>query len=215
MNIRDRIKELRRVPASELRPSPLNWRTHSTQQLDALKGILAEVGYAGAALARELPDGSLELIDGHARAEVTGTGMVPVLVLDVDEAEAAKILATFDPIGAMAGTDAAKLDALLRDVQTGNQALADMLEGLAEKAGVIPGEGNDINEIYQGMPEFEQEDLTAQYSIRVNFDTFEDVQDFAGKIGQKLTEQTRSIWHPYKEPIVGKDYTAEDTGDEP
>ena len=153
MNIRDRIKELRRVPASELRPSPLNWRTHSTQQLDALKGILAEVGYAGAALARELPDGTLELIDGHARAEVSGNAVVPVLVLDVDEAEARKILATYDPIGAMAGSDAAKLDALLRDVQTGNEALAGMLEGLAEKAGVIPGEDAQSPEDFNAFDE--------------------------------------------------------------
>ena len=40
MNIRDRIKELRRVPASELRPSPKNWRTHPQMQQDALKRAL-------------------------------------------------------------------------------------------------------------------------------------------------------------------------------
>jgi hypothetical protein len=28
MNIKDRIRELRRVPASSLRPNPKNWRTH-------------------------------------------------------------------------------------------------------------------------------------------------------------------------------------------
>jgi ParB/Sulfiredoxin domain len=72
MRIRDRIRELRRVRASELRPSPRNWRTHPQAQLDALRGVLAEVGMAGAALARELEDGSLELIDGHARAEACG-----------------------------------------------------------------------------------------------------------------------------------------------
>jgi hypothetical protein len=44
MNIRDRIKELRRVKASELRPSPKNWRTHPQAQQDALRGVLAEIG---------------------------------------------------------------------------------------------------------------------------------------------------------------------------
>ena len=134
MNIRDRIKELRRVPANELRPNPNNWRTHPEKQLNAIRGVLAEVGFAGAELARELDDGTLELIDGHARAEVAGTAEVPVLVLDVDEAEANKILATFDPIGAMAESDAAKLDAVLRDVDTGNEALQEMLADLAEDA---------------------------------------------------------------------------------
>lgn len=147
MNIRDRVKELRRVPASSLRPSPFNWRTHPKAQLDALRGVLAEVGYAGAALARELADGSLELIDGHARAETCGDALVPVLVLDVTEAEAKKILATFDPLGAMAEADAGKLDALLKDVETSNAAVAEMLDALAHEHGVAeavePGGGGD------------------------------------------------------------------------
>ena len=136
MNIRDRIKELRRVPANELRPNPKNWRTHPEKQLNAIRGVLAEVGFAGAELARELEDGTLELIDGHARAEVAGTAKVPVLVLDVNEAEANKILATFDPIGAMAESDAAKLDSVLREVETANEDLSQMLADLATDAGL-------------------------------------------------------------------------------
>ncbi|MCP4549657.1 MAG: hypothetical protein GY835_24645, partial [bacterium] len=57
MIIRDRITELRRVKASELRPHPANWRTHPKAQQDALRGVLAEIGYADALLCRELPDG--------------------------------------------------------------------------------------------------------------------------------------------------------------
>jgi len=89
MPIRDRIKDLRRVRAGDLRPNPRNWRTHPQAQQDALRGVLAEVGYADALLARELPDGALELVDGHLRADLDPEQLVPVLVLDVDEAEAA------------------------------------------------------------------------------------------------------------------------------
>lgn len=135
MNIRDRVKELRRVPASELHPSPFNWRTHPKHQLDALRGVLAEIGYAAAALARELPDGALQLIDGHARADISGDTPIPVLVLDVTESEAKTILATFDPLGAMAESNAAALDALLRDVQVQNASVVGMLEDLAKDAG--------------------------------------------------------------------------------
>src|SRR4029077_10757725 len=92
MLIRNRIRELRRVPASQLRPSPKNWRTHPPRQRDALKGILAELGYCDAVLARELPDGSLMLIDGHLRCETTPDMEVPVLILDVTEEEADKLL---------------------------------------------------------------------------------------------------------------------------
>ncbi len=130
MQIRDRIKELRRVPAAELRPNPRNWRTHSVAQRDALQGVLTEVGYAGRLLARELPYGSLELIDGHLRAETTPDIPVPVLVLDVTEEEARLILATFDPLTALAETNSERLDELLRNVQTDNEAVAAMLETL-------------------------------------------------------------------------------------
>lgn len=140
MQIRDRIKELRRVKASELHPNPKNWRTHPKEQLDAIRGILAEVGFAGAELARELPDGSLQLIDGHARAEIAGEAEVPVLVLDVTEHEADKLLATFDPLGAMAKADTLKLEDLLRSIETSDQSLATMLTDLAEQHGIVEQE---------------------------------------------------------------------------
>jgi|ERR1019366_1779595 ParB-like chromosome segregation protein Spo0J len=90
MQIRDRIKELRRVKAKDLVPNRKNWRVHPKAQARALRGLLAEVGYADALLARELPDGKLQLIDGHLRAETTPNAIVPVLVLDVSEEEADK-----------------------------------------------------------------------------------------------------------------------------
>jgi len=137
MNVRDRVKELRRVPASQLKPSPNNWRSHPREQADALRGLLAEVGFAGAALARELEDGSLELIDGHLRAETTGDQPIPVLVLDVTEEEANKLLATFDPLGAMATADAAKLEALLQEVSSSNDAVNALLESVALDHGLV------------------------------------------------------------------------------
>lgn len=159
MKIRDRIKELRRVKASELHPNPKNWRTHPKQQLDALRGILAEVGFAGAELARELPDGSLQLIDGHARAEIAGDAEIPVLILDVTESEADKILATFDPLGAMAEADAGKLEELLREVQTGSEALAEMLAELAEDNGILDSLG-DAEILEDEVPEPPTEPIT-------------------------------------------------------
>jgi hypothetical protein len=143
MNIRNRVKTLRMVPASDLRPNPKNWRTHPKAQADALRGVLAEVGLADACLARELPDGSLMLIDGHLRAETLGDGDVPVLILDVNEVEADKILATLDPLAAMADSDAAKLDELLRNVDTGSEALQQMMAATAAQAGLYQSLGSD------------------------------------------------------------------------
>ncbi len=130
MHLRDRILELRRVPAKELAPHPKNWRTHPKRQQEALRGILAEIGYADALLARETPDG-LQLIDGHLRAELTPDQAVPVLVLDVDEQEADKLLASLDPLSAMAGKDDELLRELLDGVDTQSDALQDLFDELS------------------------------------------------------------------------------------
>jgi hypothetical protein len=134
MQIRDRIIDFRRVKAGQLRPHPNNWRTHPPAQQDALRGVLAEIGYAGALLARQLPDGALELIDGHLRAETTPEMEVPVLVVDLDEAEAAKLLALHDPLAGMAEANEEVLAELLAHVETENDAVQAMLDTMLDSA---------------------------------------------------------------------------------
>ena len=135
MQIRDRIQELRRVRASLLRPHPRNWRSHPELQKSALRDLLAEIGYADALLARRLPEGSLELIDGHLRAELTPDQEVPVLVVDLDDAEAAKLLALHDPLVGLASTDGDVLAGLLAGVQTESCAVREVLDEMLRPIG--------------------------------------------------------------------------------
>jgi hypothetical protein len=189
MQIRDRIKELRRVKASELHPSPHNWRVHGKSQVDALRGSLKEIGFADANLARERPDGTLESIDGHCRAELAGDAEIPVLVLDVNEDEAKKLLLTLDPLAAMAETDKEALGLLIQEVQTEDDGLAVMLDELAMDAGIKSDNVNDPNAEWQGMPGFEHEDQTtnAAFIIRVFFKDAEELAAFGRLIGKDLT----------------------------
>jgi DNA modification methylase len=130
MTMKDRVKELRRVPASELRANPKNWRRHPPSQEAALRGVLEDIGFADAVIARETDDG-LELIDGHLRQEVMGDQVVPVLIVDVTEEEADKMLLTYDPLAMMAHADQDQLLNLLRDTQFESKAVNDMLEAVA------------------------------------------------------------------------------------
>ncbi len=139
MKIRDRVKELRRVKASDLIPNPKNWRTHPGDQQDALRGVLAEIGYADALIARETPDG-LTLLDGHLRADTTPDQKVPVLIVDLTDAEADKLLVTLDPLGAMAEADKDKLGKLLHDLETDSDGLQAMLDALAAQNEINPFE---------------------------------------------------------------------------
>jgi hypothetical protein len=74
------------------------------------------------------------LVDGHLRAETTPEQEVPVLILDINEAEADKLLLSLDPLAALAETNAQALDALLREVDTGSEGLQEMYADLAEAA---------------------------------------------------------------------------------
>lgn len=145
MKIRDRVRGVRRVRAKELAPSPYNWRTHPDRQRDALKGLLATIGYADVLLAREREDGSLELIDGHLRAETTPETKVPVAVLDVTAEEAKTLLLSIDPLAEMATLDPRALALLLAEVgPSGNEAVDAMYAMLADQAAAADAQAAEL-----------------------------------------------------------------------
>lgn len=132
-SLRDRIVELKRVPASELVPHPENWRRHEPGQQQVLTAMLAEIGFAGVVLTRRMDDGRLQVIDGHLRQKVAGDEKVPVVVTDLDENEARKLLATYDPLGAMAETDTEALRTLLLTLSgSADVAFQNVLDGVAD-----------------------------------------------------------------------------------
>lgn len=137
MNYKNRIIGLEYVDAAELTPHPGNWRKHGKAQVDALRGVLSEVGIADALLAyrSERDGGKLTVIDGHLRKDAAPQTW-PVLVLDVSDAEADYILATHDPLAAMADADTAALDSLLTTVSSDDGAVRQMLAELAAEAGI-------------------------------------------------------------------------------
>ena len=74
------------------------------------------------------------VVDGHARVALAlsrGEATVPVLYVDLEPDEEALVLATLDPIGAMAGRDEEKLRALLADVTVDDAGLLALLGDLA------------------------------------------------------------------------------------
>ena len=155
-NIRDRVVELRKVPANTIKPNPWNWRMHPQAQRDALAEIVEEIGFASALIARETPDG-LELVDGHLRQDMFGDELVPVLIVDMTEEEVRRLLATLDPIGAMAQTDVIALTALLDTLDVSGEATTAMLEDLVQIP-EMPEEPEPPSE----FPEY-SDDLATEY----------------------------------------------------
>jgi hypothetical protein len=122
---------------NDLTEHPQNWRRHPESQKAAVAAAIDDVGWAGVMLLNEQTG---HILDGHLRKNLDPSlfvdGKVPVVVGNWSEDDEKKILLTLDPLAAMADADAVQLDALLREVQTDNQDLADMLTALAEDSGM-------------------------------------------------------------------------------
>ena len=77
------------------------------------------------------------ILDGHARVEEAarrGEPQVPVVYVDLTDEEEALVLASFDPIGALADADPTALTSLLADVETADRAVQTLLAGLTPES---------------------------------------------------------------------------------
>ena len=116
--------------------NPRNWRIHPLNQQDALKGVLEEVGWVQQVIINKRTG---NLIDGHLRCQLAareGNKTIPVLYVDIDEAEEELVLATLDPIAGMAATDKQKLDELFAGIESENEQVNALIQEIAEKNGI-------------------------------------------------------------------------------
>jgi DNA methylase len=138
---RNRVQELRYLSPRELDDHPLQHKVHPDQQRSVMRGVLQEIGMADVLLAYVSPTTNrLTAIDGHLRKSLGDTPW-PTVILDVDDAEAAYILAIGDELTTLALKDQDALTRLLREVQSGDSAVQRLLSELAEREGIVPAMG--------------------------------------------------------------------------
>lgn len=144
----DRIIELRHVRPSELRANPANWRTHPEGQRAALGELLSTVGVVQPLLLNlrtagaGWPEGEEPtLVDGHLRQDLAAAGQpdeaVPVIVVDLTPDEERMVLATLDPLGAMADADGERVAQLLDRLGQHGDGVAALLDRVRDQAGVF------------------------------------------------------------------------------
>ncbi|MEK6579899.1 MAG: hypothetical protein AABZ55_11785, partial [Bdellovibrionota bacterium] len=137
------------APVSQIKANVHNWRKHPQQQMGPLSGVLHEVGIVQNIVINRRtssqwgePERNKEtLVDGHARVALAlqkGQESLPATYVDLTPGEEAEILALLDPLAALAESDKSILNALLQDVQSGDAAIQQMLEGLAVQQSLIP-----------------------------------------------------------------------------
>lgn len=152
--IRDRIVEKTTVRGRDILDHPHQWRDHTPAQAEALSALLQKVGIVGAILAyrSERAGGALVAIDGHLRKGLDPDREWPVLITDLTDEEADLVLATFDPLGAMARANQEVLAGLLEDLNVDSRPIQELLAQLGQETGVYtrqraaaddPGEQTD------------------------------------------------------------------------
>ena len=153
----NRIVEYGQQTADQFLAHDLNARRHPNAQRDALRGSLNAVGWIAPVIVSQR---SGKLLDGHARIEEalsrSESALVPFVLVDVTEAEEAIILGTFDPITGMATYDREVLDTLLREIETNDAGLQNLLEDLAAKNDLYltdeKGAGGEPQDATNGAP---------------------------------------------------------------
>lgn len=133
---RSRIVGHADVDPATLVTNPANWRRHPDRQRAALDGSLTDIGWVQSVIVNRTTG---HLVDGHARVEQAlgrGEPLVPVGYVELSPDEERLVLATLDPIGALAEPDAEALTSLLASFEISDGALDDLLAELREQAGI-------------------------------------------------------------------------------
>ena len=116
----------------QLLANPKNWRVHPKEQQDALEGILHVVGWVQQVIVNRTTG---FVVDGHLRVALAlkrGETEIPVLYVELTAAEEALILATIDPIAAMAVTDEKLLAELVDEIRTDDARVEALLGSLVD-----------------------------------------------------------------------------------
>ncbi len=196
------------------RPQQRNLNRHSQRGMGALEASMRKHGYVAPMTAAA----SGEIIDGSARLETVANvfdddvlivhhdGTRPVVMVrdDIKDAttnEARAISMLANRISEINLTWDA--EELLADLQSGVDFGAsfdnkEMDALFATLAGKTAGEKVEVDYdgMWQGMPEFEQKDLSAARTLIVHFQTLDDVSEFESLVDQNITDKTKYIWYP-------------------
>jgi len=150
LDFRSRIVGYGEEAPDQLLANPLNFRVHPKSQQDALKGVLEEVGYVQSVIVNRTTG---NLIDGHLRVSLAlreNQQSIPVVYVELSPQEEALVLATFDPISGLAGTDQEKLNELLSEVSTNSAGVEALLAQLS-----ATGEDGTIYSVATNVPHYQ------------------------------------------------------------
>lgn len=184
-------------PLDGLIPYARNARTHSDTQVAQIAASIREFGFTNPVLIAD--DGPV--IAGHGRilaARQLGMTEVPTITLaGLTKAQRRAYVIADNKLALNAGWDLDMLKVEFDELKVEGFDL-DLTGFGAYELALL--EGTEVTpepeQLYEGMPEFHQDDKSAFRQILVSFQSQEDVDDFGKIVGQKFTNKTKAIWFP-------------------
>jgi hypothetical protein len=198
----------------DLTPDPANARSHNPRNVGMVERSLNEVGAARSIVIDE----NGVILAGNATIEAAAAaGIERVQVVDTDgetiiavrrsglTPEQKKRLAIYDNRTAeLAAWDVDTLgDFTAEGLDLGEWWQSYELNTLLNRT------GDDPNELWQGMPEFNNEPRAAR-TLYIHFKTHDDVDKFCELIGQDISDGTKSLWYPRQEKHESESYRFRD-----
>jgi ParB-like chromosome segregation protein Spo0J len=189
---------------SDLKPHPKNYKKHPEDQLQHLINSIKENGiYRTIIISNDN-----YILAGHGVVEACkklNLKKVPTLQLNIDSnnIKALKLLTADNEVSHLGEVNERELSEILKDILDKDTLLGTgydemMLSNLI----FITRPKDEIDSInaaqeWVGLPEYERS--VNPEKITVSFENKEDRNEFAKKLGIRLTEKTKSIWFPYRE----------------
>lgn len=147
---RNRIVAAVNEDPEQLLANPFNHRIHPQEQQDGLRAVLDRIGWVQDVIVNRQTG---HVVDGHLRVALAlkkGERSIPVKYVDLTPDEETLILATYDTIGARAGTDHEKAVEIVKDVTSRftdlDGGLANILGDMQRASEAALGRGNGDGE---------------------------------------------------------------------
>ena len=172
---------------AELVANPYNWRQHPLHQRQALRELLGRVGWVQQVVVNQTTG---HLVDGRLRAQLAmeeGAPAVPVLYVELTDEEERLVLASLDPLAALAVPDVDQLQGLLSELPALEGDLGGMLEDLI-------GQFNATNPSAAGADPADERDFWPVIRLQVSYDTFRAFEGWWGGVpGEDDDEKVKHL----------------------
>lgn len=199
-------------PLDQLIPYARNSRTHNDAQIAQIAASIREFGWTNPVLIDE--EGGI--IAGHGRVlaarQLKHENIPTITLTGLSEAQKRAYVIADNKLALNAGWDEALLKLEIEDLKLLDFNVDLLGFNDAEMTKVLFGSGeNQVEEHWEGMPEFDQPDAEGFRSLIVHFETEEGFNQFLKTLGLTVTPVTKFVWYPpvVRESVKDKRYASE------